>query len=231
MDTPALPLADLPPRPFDAWRQHTAKNWKSSAPDSYAICVEMITQHGITNISDLERQLETLGVKKSRQTIAALIRTEFSIEQLADLAAKNAAIARLQGTSKMAELIPDAKKSDLMSVGMATKMSHDIERSLNGMPTEIKAVVTLSAQDRLAEARAKAAAAKAAALEQQTSTVIEAEILSAISANAELHRPCEAGSVARSGSPAKRESRPPQHEVPQSPAKRGIDQHQATASK
>ncbi len=40
--------------------------------------------------------------------------------------------------------------------------------------------------------------------------------------NAELHRPCEAGSVARSGSPAKRESSPPQHEVPQSPAKRGI---------
>jgi hypothetical protein len=46
------------------------------------------------------------------------------------------------------------------------------------MPTEIKAVVTISAQDRLAEARAKAAAAKAAALEQQSSTVIEAEILS-----------------------------------------------------
>jgi len=177
MDTPALPLADLPPRPIDAWRQHTAKNWKSSDPDSYAICIEMITQHGITSISDLQRELKALEIDKSRQTIAALIRTEFSIEQLADLAAKNAAIARLQGTSKMAELIPDAKKSDLMSVGMATKMSHDIERSLNGMPTEIKAVVTISAQDRLAEARAKAAAAKAAALEQQARTVTEAEIL------------------------------------------------------
>ena len=194
MDTPALRLADLPPRPIDAWREHTAKNWKSSDPDSYAICIEMITQHGITNISDLERQLETLGVKKSRQTIAALIRTEFSIEQLADLAAKNAAIARLQGTSKMAELIPDAKKSDLMAISVATKINHDIERNLNGMPTEIKAVVTLSAQDRLAEARAKAAAAKAAAakaaaLEQQTSTVIEAEIISAIPANAKAEAP------------------------------------------
>jgi hypothetical protein len=52
------------------------------------------------------------------------------------------------------------------------------------MPTEIKAVVTLSAQDRLAEARAKAAAAKAAALEQQSSTVIEAEILSTVPSNA-----------------------------------------------
>ena len=41
--------------------------------------------------------------------------------------------------------------------------------------------------------------------------------------NAELHRPGEAGSVARSGSPAQRESSPPQHEVPQSPAERGID--------
>ena len=51
------------------------------------------------------------------------------------------------------------------------------------------------------------------------------------SENAELHRPCEAGSVARSGSPAKRESSPPQHEVPQSPAKRGIVSDQATASK
>ena len=189
MDTPALPLADLPPRPIDAWRQHTAKNWKSSDPDSYAICIEMITQHGITNISDLERQLETLGVKKSRQTIAALMRTEFSIEQLADLAAKNAAIARLQGTSKMAELIPDAKKSDLMAISVATKINHDIERNLNGMPTEIKAVVTISAQDRLAEARAKAAAAKAAALEQQTSTVIEAEILTSAALNVKAEQP------------------------------------------
>lgn len=184
MDTPTLPLANLPPRPIDAWREHTAKNWKSSDPESYAVCIEMITQHGITSISDLQRELKALEIDKSRQTIAALMRSEFSIEQLADLAAKNAAIARLQGTSKMAELIPDAKKSDLMAVSMSSKLAHDIERSLNGMPTEIKAVVTISAQDRLAEARAKAAAAKAAALEQQSSTVIEAEILSTVPSNA-----------------------------------------------
>ena len=60
MDTPALPLADLPPRPIDAWREHTAKNWKSSDPESYAVCIEMITQHGITSISDLQRELKTL---------------------------------------------------------------------------------------------------------------------------------------------------------------------------
>ncbi len=86
MDTPALPLADLPPRPIDAWREHTAKNWKSSDPESYAVCIEMITQHGITSISDLQRELKTLEIDKSRQTIAALMRSEFSIEQLADLA-------------------------------------------------------------------------------------------------------------------------------------------------
>jgi len=51
---------------------------------------------------------------------------------------------------------------------------------------------------------------------------IATEVALGSSQNAELHRPCEAGSVARSGSPAKRESSPPQHEVPQSPAKRGI---------
>ena len=40
-------------------------------------------------------------------------------------------------------------------------------------------------------------------------------------ANAELHRPGEAGSVARSGSPAKREGQTAATEVPHSPAKRG----------
>jgi len=176
MTTPPLPLADLPPHPIDLWREHTAKNWKSSDPESYAICVEMIREHGITNISALERELGKLGVGKSRQTIAALMRTEFTVEQLAELAAKNAQLAVLQGTEKMVELIPDAKKSDLMAVSMSTKMAHDIERSLHGMPTEIKAVVTVSAQDRLEAAR-KAAAERRAALEQQSATVIEAELV------------------------------------------------------
>lgn len=160
-------------RSVDEWRMHTAKNWKSSDPESYALCIEMIQEHGITNISEIQRELEKLGVEKSRQTIAALMRQEFTVEQLAGMAAKNAQIAVLQGTSKMVEVIPDAKKSDLMAVSMSTKMAHDIERSLNGLPSEIKAVVTVSAQDRLEEARKRAAAL----LAQKSETVVEAEVV------------------------------------------------------
>jgi hypothetical protein len=180
-DSPALPLEGLPPRPVDVYREHTAKNWKSSDPESYAICLEMIREHGVTNISCLERELKALGVEKSRNTIAALMRTEFTVEQLAQLAAKNAQIAVLQGTSKMVELIPDAKKSDLMAVSMSTKMAHDIERSLNGMPTEIKAVVHVSAHDRLEAARRQVAERRDTV--DVSAPIIEAEIVPVKAAN------------------------------------------------
>jgi hypothetical protein len=152
MEEQRLPL-EVPPRPLDEWREHTAKNWRSSDPESYAVALEMIREHGLTCVSKLQVELEKLGVKKSRQTIAALMRNEFTTDQLSELAAKNAQIAVLQGTSKLVDLIPDAKKSDMMAVSMSMKMAHDVERSLHGMPSEIKEVRQVSAADRLEEAR------------------------------------------------------------------------------
>lgn len=169
-------LADgepLPLSPVEAWRKHSAKNWKSTDPQSYALCLEMVREHGVTNISELERQLEDLGVKKSRQTITALLRTEFSTEELAQINAMTAQIAVMQGTAQMVKHLPDAKKSDLMAVAMTTKMAHDIERSLHGLPTEIREVREVSAQDKLAQLREQARQR----LAEQSAVIVEAELV------------------------------------------------------
>lgn len=186
-DTPPLPLtlADgepLPASPVEAWRKHSAKNWKSTDPQSYALCLEMVREHGITNISELERQLAEVGVNKSRQTITALLRTEFSTEELAQINALTAQIAVMQGTAQMVKHLPDAKKSDLMAVAMSTKMAHDIERSLHGLPTEIREVREVSAQDRLAELRERARQR----LADRSAVVVEAEVVTPQAANDEI---------------------------------------------
>ena len=173
MEEQRLPL-EVPPRPLDEWREHTAKNWRSSDPESYAVALEMIREHGLTCVSKLQAELEKLGVKKSRQTIAALMRNEFTTEQLSELAAKNAQIAVLQGTSKLVDLIPDAKKSDMMAVSMSMKMAHDVERSLHGMPSEIKEVRQVSAADRLEEARKMVEARR---LAERREGAMEAEVV------------------------------------------------------
>jgi hypothetical protein len=187
MEEQRLPL-DVPPRPFDGWREHTAKNWKSSAPDSYALALEMIREHGITCVSKLQQQLKELGVDKSRQTITALMRNEFTTDQLAELAAKNAQIAVLQGTSKLVDLIPDAKKSDMMAVSMSMKMAHDVERSLHGMPSEIKEVRQVSAEDRLQAAR-KVVEAKRLADRREGAVDVQVLPVGHVMADAEVCRP------------------------------------------
>jgi hypothetical protein len=177
-ETPPLPLTlangePLPESPVEAWRKHSAKNWKSTDPQSYALCLEMIREHGVTNISELERQLAEVGVNKSRQTITALLRTEFTTEELAQINAMTAQIAVMQGTAQMVKHLPDAKKSDLMAVAMTTKMAHDIERSLHGLPTEIREVREVSAQDKLAQLREQARQR----LAEKSAVIVEAEVL------------------------------------------------------
>lgn len=179
--TPPLPL-DLPPSPVEEWRKHSAKNWRSTDPASYALCVEMVREHGIANISELQRQLKELGVDKSRQTITALIRAEFSTEELAQINAVSAQIAVMQGTAKLVEVLPDAKKSDLMAVAMSTKMAHDIERSLHGMPTEIREVREVSAVEKLNQLREQARAK----LAERSDLVVEAEVMPAGGGNEEI---------------------------------------------
>jgi len=178
--TPSLPLPDLPPCPVEEWRKHSAKNWRSTDPASYALAVEMVREHGITNISEIQRQLRELGVDKSRQTITALLRAEFNQEELSQISAMTAQIAVMQGTAKLVEVIPDAKKSDLMAVAMSTKMAHDIERSLHGMPTEIREVREVSAAEKLQQLREQARAR----LAESSGLIVEAEVVPAVRENA-----------------------------------------------
>jgi hypothetical protein len=68
-----------------------------------------------------------------------------------------------------------------MAVAVSTKMAHDIERSLHGLPTEIKEVREVRAVDKLAELREQARQK----LAERRAQAVEGEVVPACGGNDE----------------------------------------------
>lgn len=135
---------EVPLKPGQGYRRHTAQYWKEHDSVSYEMCVEMV-RSGILNVSELKRLVDEnrleRGLKEgvSRNSIdALLISDEFTATALQEIKRKRSLIVSAQGVEKTSELIDKAKDAkDVGGVAMATKLMHDIAQVMSDRPTSI----------------------------------------------------------------------------------------------
>jgi hypothetical protein len=121
----------MPTPPSEAWREHTAERWLRDDPEGYARCIELI-KGGETNKSRLADLF-----CRSRNTIAALMVREFSVEQLKDITAKRAIILASDAMDRQDELVPHAGRKELGALSMVAKSAFDVAQLASGGPTEV----------------------------------------------------------------------------------------------
>jgi hypothetical protein len=153
---PPLPLTlangeALPPPPGEEYREHTAERWRDPVrgdPLSYDYCIYLIRELGITNRSELERQVDAHRKERglggvSRNSIIALINdtTVFKPGEINQIIARSSALLTMESIGASRDLIEKAKSTkDLGAVAMVMTAAHNIKQIQSGGPTEIKAV-------------------------------------------------------------------------------------------
>jgi hypothetical protein len=153
---PPLPLTlangeALPPPPGEEYREHTAERWRDPVrgdPLSYDYCIYLIRELGITNRSELERQVDAHRKERglggvSRNSIIALINdtTVFKPGEINQIIARSSALLTMESIGASRDLVEKAKSTkDLGAVAMVMTAAHNIKQIQSGGPTEIKAV-------------------------------------------------------------------------------------------
>ncbi len=135
---------EVPPKPNEEWREHTAERWKRDDRESYAMCCALI-RTGLVNQSELARIVEKdrkdRGLKNgiSRNTIHALMMSnEFGAGEIEEIIGKAARITTAQALNKVAEMVDKVKKpKDLGAVAMALTTVHNVKQISSGRPTSI----------------------------------------------------------------------------------------------
>lgn len=124
---PGMPL----PVKRAVWREHTAERWRRDDAEAVEECLHLI-RSGEVNQTRLAAKF---GV--STNTIHAVM-MEFSVEELQGFTAKAAAIASMQSTAMITEVVRDARVKDLGALAMASKQTWDMAQVGSGGPTEIR---------------------------------------------------------------------------------------------
>jgi len=153
---PPLPLTlangeALPPPPGEEYREHTAERWRDPVrgdPLSYDYCIYLIRELGITNRSELERQVDAHRKERglggvSRNSIIALINdtTVFKPGEINQIIARSSALLTMESIGASRDLVEKAKSTkDLGPLAMMMTSAHNIKQIQSGGPTEIKAV-------------------------------------------------------------------------------------------
>lgn len=169
---PSLPLKlpngePLPPPPGEEYREHTAARWRDPVrgdPLSYDYCIYLIRDLGITNRSELERQVDDHRKKRglggvSRNSIIALINdpSVFKHGEINEIIARSSALLTMESIGSARELVEKAKSTkDLGAVAMVMTSAHNIKQIQSGGPTEIKEVNHRFSVDDFERVRAEA---------------------------------------------------------------------------
>ena len=127
---------EVPEKPGDEWREHTAERWKEREPQTYEQCIHLI-KSGLTNQSELAR---VFG--KSRNTIQALMMSDvFGRGEINAIIERAALLGTAQMQDKLMELTDKAKSTkDLGAVAMGLTTMHNIKQISAGGPTQVKEV-------------------------------------------------------------------------------------------
>lgn len=137
---------EVPVKPGEEYREHTAERWRESDRLSYDFCLYLIRTLLIVNRSELERQVTEHRKKRnlpgiSRNSIIALINDEeeFKPGEIETIIKRSAALLTMESTSKARDLIDKSDSTkDIGAVAMMMTSAHNIKQLSTGGPTEIR---------------------------------------------------------------------------------------------
>lgn len=135
---------EVPVKPGEGWRKHTAERWKRDDLVSYEMCIELI-RGGEVNQSELARLVAENRAERglsegvSRNSIHALMMSsEFAPGEIDQIAQRAASVLRLQTLGKSIEMVDKVKSTkDLGALAMVATMGHNVAQTMGGKPTAI----------------------------------------------------------------------------------------------
>ena len=141
---------EVPVKPGEEYREHTAERWRESDRLSYDFCLYLIRTLLIVNRSELERQVTEHREKRdlpgiSRNSIIALINDEeeFKPGEIETIIKRSAALLTMESTSKARDLIDKSDSTkDIGAVAMMMTSAHNIKQLSTGGPRRSASIVT-----------------------------------------------------------------------------------------
>lgn len=142
---------EVPVKKGEEYRAHTTERWRDPVrgdPLSFEYCIYLIRDLGITNRSELERQVDAHRAARglggvSRNSIIALINdpSVFKPGEINEIIARSSALLTMESIGTARDLVEKAKSTkDLGAVAMVMTSAHNIKQIQSGGPTEIKEV-------------------------------------------------------------------------------------------
>jgi hypothetical protein len=155
MTTPPLPLTlpdgtPLPPPPKEAWRECTGSTLAKKHPESHAHAIELLldglTLSEIAEIIGPDMGKEGPGEIDGLRKIIRGWRKRAGIDPN-EIAREMASDLRHETIANLRRNVANAKVRDIGPVAMALTQAHNVERSLGGLPTEIRETRKLTLAD------------------------------------------------------------------------------------
>jgi hypothetical protein len=133
-----------------AWREHTGERLAERYPEAKAAALEMIRTG--ESVSETARIIGPLCGKLGageQDGLRKIIRGWIIAERIdmTEIARLKSAILRDQTLDRASELAPQAQVKDLGALAMLLTQANQVERTLGGMPTDIKVTTKLTMAD------------------------------------------------------------------------------------
>ncbi len=136
---------EVPPKPAEEWREHTAERWRERDRDSYDFAVYLVRELGVTNKSKIETMIsehrKARGLEGiSRNSIIALFndRAVFQPGEIDEIIKRRSSLLTADALDKVEELLYAAKAAkDLGAAAMALTSVYNVKQLSNGGATRI----------------------------------------------------------------------------------------------
>lgn len=135
----------VPPKPAEAWREHTTERWRERDPASWEFALYLVRELGLTNKSKIEALVSehrsVRGVPGiSRNSIIALFNDtrEFKPGEIDEIIRRRSALLTADALDKVEELLYAAKAAkDLGAASMALTAVYNVKQLSHGGATRI----------------------------------------------------------------------------------------------
>ena len=181
---------NVPPKPAEAWREHTTERWRERDPASWEFALYLVRELGLTNKSKIEvlvsEHRSVRGVPGiSRNSIIALFNDtrEFKPGEIDEIIRRRSALLTADALDKVEELLYAAKAAkDLGAASMALTAVYNVKQLSHGGATRISGNTQDGAKAKTFDDFVKLAQEKMRLREASTEAVepvreLEAEIL------------------------------------------------------
>jgi hypothetical protein len=144
LTTTTLLGLEVPVKPTEEYREHTAERWKEKDRESYDFALYLVRELGLTNktkiVACVDEHRAARGVSSvSRNSVIALLNgPEFKPGEIDEIIKRRSLLTTADALDKIEELLERAKAAkDLGAAAMALTAVYNVKQLSNGAATRI----------------------------------------------------------------------------------------------